>query len=153
MLKTIVNHECRLTMAHAKMAIYHYYMATQKNSPYTSLLFKEYIQLPLYIFNDHNLYNSFTHDYKRFYIFVLLSVFFKRSFQFREYGLRDYWLEKTVPKTTQCDLKYNSNGEFVHLVDRARLQLKQFYLAFAVLFVGYALAFIQFLRECFIHCG
>jgi len=58
---------------------------------------------------------------------------------------------KTVPKTTQCDLKYNSNGESVKLVDRARFKLKQFYVAFAVLFAGYALSFIQFLRERFIH--
>ncbi len=41
MLKTIANHECRLTMAQEEMAIVHFFMAAQKNSPYTSLLFKE----------------------------------------------------------------------------------------------------------------
>jgi len=62
-------------------------------------------------------------------------------------------MKKTVPKTSQCNLQYNNNGEFVQLVDRARLKLNQFYVAFGVLFAGYALAFVQFLRERFIRRG
>lgn len=48
-------------------------------------------------------------------------------------------------------LKYNSQGESVQMVDKARLKLKQFYVPFAVLFIGYVLAFFQYLRERFIH--
>ncbi len=82
---------------------------------------------------------------------IIGYTFHCRSLKYNSFGFRIYWLKKTVPKTTQCDLQYNSNGESVQLVDRARLQLKQFYLAFAVLFTGYSLAFIQLLRERFIH--
>jgi len=41
-------------------------------------------------------------------------------------------------------------GEAVQLVDKVRLKLEQFYVAFAILFAGYALSLIQFLRERFI---
>jgi len=55
------------------------------------------------------------------------------------------------PDAPQCLLKYDSVGESVKIVDKARLKLEQFYGAFIVLFVGYALSLIQFIREIFIR--
>jgi len=56
-----------------------------------------------------------------------------------------------VPVAKQCRLPYNSQGESVKLVDRTRLKLEQFYLAFLILLIGYILAFIQLIREHFIR--
>ena len=56
-----------------------------------------------------------------------------------------------MPGALQCQLKYNSWGECVSLVDQVRLKLEQFYIAFAVLFGGYVLALFQLLRERFIR--
>ena len=58
---------------------------------------------------------------------------------------------QAVPR--QCKLDYNHRGESIKLVDRARLKLEQFYVAFIILFVGYVLALIQFIREGFISRG
>ncbi len=58
-----------------------------------------------------------------------------------------------IPAPRQCLLQYNKNGEVVQLMDLARLKLGQLYVAFIVLFVGYIMAFMQFLRERFIICG
>jgi len=44
-------------------------------------------------------------------------------------------------------LKYNSQGESVHLVDKARIKLEQLYVAFIVLLIGHFFAMVQFLRE------
>jgi len=63
----------------------------------------------------------------------------------------DYWIKKIFPSAPQCQLKYNSRGECVKIVDQARLKLEQFYIAFAILFGGYVLALLQFLRERFIR--
>ncbi len=43
-----------------------------------------------------------------------------------------------IPVAKQCRLHYNSEGESVKLIDRARIKLEQFYLAFIVLFIGYS---------------
>jgi len=52
----------------------------------------------------------------------------------------------------QCILKYNIFGECVNVAgDGVRLKLEQFYIAFGVLFGGYVLALLQFLRERLIH--
>ena len=51
----------------------------------------------------------------------------------------------------QCQLKYNSKGESIKVVDKARIKLEQLYGAFYVLFIGYLLALAQFLRERFIR--
>jgi len=74
-----------------------------------------------------------------------------RSFLWHSLGLHNYWFKYYNPEATRCRLSYNSQGESVELVDQARIQLKQFYLAFLVLFIGYILAFVQFTRERFIH--
>ncbi len=70
-----------------------------------------------------------------------------RSFWWHSLGLQEYWKKKMVPKTPQCKLDYNNRGEAVQLVERARIKLEQFYVAFAVLFAGYFLALLQFIRE------
>ena len=74
-----------------------------------------------------------------------------RSISWHSLGLHTYWVKYYIPEATRCRLSYNSQGESVELVDQARIQLKQFYLAFLVLFIGYVLAFFQFLRERFIR--
>ena len=56
-----------------------------------------------------------------------------------------------IPVAKQCRLHYNSEGESIKLVDRARIILEQFYLAFLVLFIGYAIALFQFTREYLIR--
>lgn len=48
-------------------------------------------------------------------------------------------------------IQYNNKGESVQMVDKARLKLKQFYIPFAALLIGYVLALVQFLRERFIR--
>ena len=84
-------------------------------------------------------------------VFTLIENFFIRSFWYVSLGFPDYWTNKVyVPVPRQCLLHYNSNGEDVKLVDKAQLKLDQFYVAFIVLFVGYVLALLQFLRERFI---
>ena len=60
-------------------------------------------------------------------------------------------MNKLMPVPRQCLIQYNKNGESVELVERVRLKLEQFTVAFIVLFVGYVLALIQFLRERFIR--
>ena len=62
-------------------------------------------------------------------------------------------MNKLLPVPRQCLLQYNNKGESVQLVDRARLKLEQFTVAFAVLFIGYVLALLQFIRERFILRG
>ncbi len=66
-------------------------------------------------------------------------------------GLHTYWMRRFLPVAKQCRLRYNNQDESVKLVEQARIQLKQFYLAFLVLFIGYILALIQFIRERFIR--
>ncbi len=56
-----------------------------------------------------------------------------------------------MPVPRQCLLQYNNNGEDVEIVERARLKLEQFSVAFIVLFAGYVLAIIQKLRERFVR--
>jgi len=66
--------------------------------------------------------------------------------------MQSYWERKLIRSAPQCMLKYNSQGESVHMVDdKARLKLGQFYVPFAALFIGYFLALVQFLRERFLH--
>jgi len=81
-------------------------------------------------------------------IYYILSF---RSFWFAAFGLAQYWAKKTVPLAKQCWLQYDIRGEFVQLVDKVPLKLEQFYLAFVVLFIGYLLALMQFIRERFIR--
>ena len=84
-------------------------------------------------------------------VYKLIENFFFRSFWYVQLGFPDYWTNKVyVPVPRQCLLQYNNKGEDVKLVDRAQLKLEQFYVAFIVLFVGYVLALLQFLRERFI---
>ena len=73
-----------------------------------------------------------------------------RSYLYHSMGFQRYWMQRLMPVPSQCLLQYNNQGESVQLVDGVRLKLEQFYVAFVVLFVGYALALIQFLRERFI---
>ena len=74
-----------------------------------------------------------------------------RSTLWHSLGLQTYWRRHLQRQAPQCHLKYNSNGESVQLLDKARIKLEQLYVAFYVLFIGYVLALIQFLRERFIH--
>jgi len=63
------------------------------------------------------------------------------------FGLGNYWDNKLSPRSKECRLNYNNGDESVHVVDKSRLKLEQFYLAFLVLFIGYCLALVQFIRE------
>ena len=72
------------------------------------------------------------------------------SLYWHGFGLQDHWKKKLVPTAPQCKLNYNINGEAVQLADLSRLKLEQFTVAFGVLFAGYFLALLQFLRERFI---
>ena len=60
-------------------------------------------------------------------------------------------MNKLMAIPHQCLLQYNKNGESVQLVDRVRFKLEQFRVAFIVLFIGYFLALIQFIRERIIY--
>ena len=78
--------------------------------------------------------------------FLLYSSLFWHCF-----GLKDYAMRRWVPTAPQCKLKYDSSGQSVQLADISRLKLEQFIVAFGVLFFGYFLALLQFLRERFIQ--
>jgi len=60
-------------------------------------------------------------------------------------------MNKLMAIPRQCLLQYNNAGESVQLVERVRFKLEQFRVAFIVLFIGYVLALIQFIRELFIY--
>ena len=77
-------------------------------------------------------------------------ILYYSSLYWHSFGAQEYWKKKWQPKAPQCRLKYNSNGETVQLADLTRLKLEQFTVAFGVLFVGYCLSLMQFLRERFI---
>ena len=62
-------------------------------------------------------------------------------------------MNKLMSAPHQCLLEYNNKGESVQVVERVRLKLEQFTVAFVVLFIGYVLALLQFLRERFILRG
>ena len=80
-----------------------------------------------------------------------MSKFLERSYWWHAFGLNIYWIKKMIPYAPQCNLKYDSKGESVQLVDKVPLKLGQLYVAFVVLSFGYVLALIQFLRERFIR--
>ncbi len=85
------------------------------------------------------------------FIAIMFKKLVPRSYWYHSFGLKDYWQKKMNSDAPQCLLKYDSVRESVKIVDKARLKLEQFYGAFIVLFVGYALSLIQFLRELFIR--
>jgi len=126
-------------MAQDTMANINYFMAAQKKSPYAFPLFKEYF-IFFCILKIHYL------KIKR------LNWFPYRSFRYISTGLNKYWAKKLRQGAPQCRLQYNSQGESVKLAELSPLKLEQFYVAFAILFCGYALALIQFLGERFIRC-
>ena len=64
MLKSILNHECRLIMAQEEMAVVHFYMAAQKNSSFSKLLYEEYIFI----------FTSFLNDNKQNYVYCMSST-------------------------------------------------------------------------------
>lgn len=72
------------------------------------------------------------------------------SLRFIDSGLRDNWygLHEKLPK--QCQLNYNSKG-VASKRSSNRIQLKQFYLPFLILFGGYLLALVQFCCEHIMH--
>lgn len=74
-----------------------------------------------------------------------------RSYWWHAFGFQSYWERKMLQRAPQCQLKYNSKGESVKMVENARLKLEQFYVAFIALFVGCILALMQFIREQFIY--
>ena len=78
-----------------------------------------------------------------------LKLFSFRSYLWDSFGLQDYWRRKLAPRVDQCRLKYNSRGGSAQVIKdlAVRFKLQQYYLAFVLLFTGFALAFIQFIRE------
>ena len=93
-----------------------------------------------------------SHEYSIYTLIdILKNLYFNiRSYWYHAFGFGIYWRQKMIPVPRQCLLQYNLQGEFVQLADLARLELGQFSVAFIVLFVGYVLALLQFLRERFI---
>ena len=81
---------------------------------------------------------------------IFIIYYINRSFLYSQFVLLLYWTNTMIPAQSQCQLQYNDKGENVKLVNGARIKLEQFYVAFIVLFVGYVLALLQFLRERFI---
>jgi len=110
-------------------------MAVPKISPYGKELTKEY-----YI----NM-NQFIRA-----LYRCNSILY-RSLWWNSLGFQAYWTNTFMPVPRQCLLQYNNNGEDVEIVERARLKLEQFSVAFIVLFAGYVLAIIQKLRERFVR--
>lgn len=78
-----------------------------------------------------------------FTIFAWIS----RSFWWHSFGLTLYWEKRLAPRAEQCRLDYNSRGGTVQISQLAPFKLEQFYFAFLVLFIGYILALLQFIRE------
>jgi hypothetical protein len=72
-----------------------------------------------------------------------------RSLWFFDTGLRDYWFEAYENPPEKCRLDFNSKGVVTKKFDN-QIKLEHFYLPFLILFGGYLLAFMQFLREKFI---
>ncbi|XP_057374702.1 glutamate receptor 2-like isoform X1 [Daphnia carinata] len=70
----------------------------------------------------------------------------RESLWFIDTALFDYWHAQYLKKPLQCRLNYNSKGVSTKTF-KNRVVLKQFYLPFLILFCGYFLAFLQFLRE------
>jgi hypothetical protein len=62
------------------------------------------------------------------------------------YGLANYWRREIYTINEECRLKYNSKG-FEAKSAHAPLRLKQLYVPFVMLLVGYLIAFFQFARE------
>ena len=135
MYKTLSNGTCHLTTTQSKMASFNYYMACAKNSPYS---------FPLFI--GYAIFKILSHHTQ----FIITNKTCS-SLRYHAFGLGEYWIKKYSPSAPQCQLKYNSRGECVKIVDKGRLKLEQFYIAFAVLFGGYVLALLQFMRERFIR--
>jgi len=134
--KTMSYNECRLTMGQETIINRHYFMMVQKKSPFGVELTQAYFLLFIYTFY----YDNITYNFH-----------YPRSLWFHAYGLNEYWRKKTFHVAPQCMLQYDSQGESVQLVDKARLKLEQFYVPFGALFIGYVLTLIQFLKERFTH--
>ncbi|XP_032779732.2 glutamate receptor ionotropic, delta-2 isoform X2 [Daphnia magna] len=75
----------------------------------------------------------------------------RESLWFIDTALFDYLHAQYLKKPSQCRLNYNAKGVSTKTF-KNRVILKQFYLPFLILFCGYFLAFLQFLREkvCFL---
>jgi len=86
-------------------------------------------------------------------LLVNIYMYVGRSYWWNSVGLQRYWMNKLMSAPRQCLLEYNNKGESVQVVERVRLKLEQFTVAFVVLFIGYVLALLQFLRERFILRG
>ena len=133
--KSMSNRTCQLTKGQESMAFMNLFMAVPKISPYGKELTKEY-------------YINMNQFIRALYEFNSMLY---RSLWWNSLGFQAYWTNKLTPVPRQCLLQYNNNGEDVKIVERARLKLEQFSVAFIVLFAGYVLAIIQFLRERFIR--
>ncbi len=129
--------KCRLTMAKEVAVFQNIFLAVPKTSQYM-----EEIQLG-YVFRLNVNYTLvilyYLHTYQQ-------GLCLSRSLWYHASGIYNYWfvLREKYPK--QCMLRYNSNGQSTTRSSR-RLKLKQFYLPFLILFGGYVLAFIHFIRE------
>ncbi|KAI9556283.1 hypothetical protein GHT06_018857 [Daphnia sinensis] len=70
----------------------------------------------------------------------------RESLWFIDTALFDYWHAQYLKRPLHCRLNYNTKGVSTKTF-KNRVILKQFYLPFLILFCGYLLAFLQFLRE------
>ena len=140
-MKQYNTKQCRLTMAQDTMSWRPMFLAVSKSFPYTEEINREYNSNPVFNFSCSIILNWFCLPKSYHYWF--------RSLWYFNFGLTDYG--KKDMKRKRCLLNYNSQG-FSTKRSSNRIKLELFYLPFLILFIGYLLAFVQFLREKFIHC-
>ncbi|XP_046651950.1 uncharacterized protein LOC124342817 [Daphnia pulicaria] len=93
-------------------------------------------------------------SWKPMYLAVPKSSPYKEEIQraslwFYDTGLRDHWFDVYEKPPGQCRLDYNSKGVATKRSSN-QIKLEQLHLPFLILFGGYLIAFMQFLREKFI---
>jgi len=85
------------------------------------------------------MFESWKYEYLKLYIALrkLILFFNHRSYWWHAFGLQNYWTKKLSREASQCQLKYNSNGESIKVVDKVRIKLGQLYVVFYILFTCY----------------
>ncbi|XP_057374594.2 uncharacterized protein LOC130695477 [Daphnia carinata] len=72
----------------------------------------------------------------------------RESLWFVAFGFGNFWLKRYMVEPEHCQLRYNNKGVSTKRSSNP-IKLVQFYLPFLILFVGYAMAFLQFCVEKF----
>ena len=120
-----------LTLAKERAEFQHMFFAVPKSSPYIKEINREYIS------------NYSPQTIERMSKFDLHF----RAMWYYSSGIFNYWYVVREKYPKECMLTYNSKGQSLRKLSHRRLKLEQFYLPFLILFGGYFLAFMQFIRE------